>query len=92
MPAKTVADQFIEALAAAGVKRVYGVGDSLKGLTDAGMWECILCFCCSTSCPSYWWNQDKYLDPYDGGARLSSAWPCSQKTKYPLRARNSNHA
>jgi succinate dehydrogenase / fumarate reductase iron-sulfur subunit len=24
-----------------------------------GMWECILCFCCSTSCPSYWWNQDK---------------------------------
>ncbi len=28
-----------------------------------GMWECILCFCCSTSCPSYWWNQDKYLSP-----------------------------
>jgi succinate dehydrogenase / fumarate reductase, iron-sulfur subunit len=28
-----------------------------------GMWECILCFCCSTSCPSYWWNQDKYLGP-----------------------------
>ena len=26
-----------------------------------GKWECILCFCCSTSCPSYWWNQDKYL-------------------------------
>jgi hypothetical protein len=23
-----------------------------------GSWECILCFCCSTSCPSYWWNQD----------------------------------
>ena len=28
-----------------------------------GMWECILCFCCSTSCPSYWWNQDRYLSP-----------------------------
>ncbi|HWX26050.1 MAG TPA: succinate dehydrogenase iron-sulfur subunit [Steroidobacteraceae bacterium] len=28
-----------------------------------GMWECILCFCCSTSCPSYWWNPDKYLGP-----------------------------
>ena len=28
-----------------------------------GQWECILCFCCSTSCPSYWWNQDKYLGP-----------------------------
>ncbi len=24
---------------------------------------CILCFCCSTSCPSYWWNGDKYLGP-----------------------------
>ena len=23
----------------------------------------MLCFCCSTSCPSYWWNQDKYLGP-----------------------------
>ncbi|AQT04963.1 MULTISPECIES: succinate dehydrogenase iron-sulfur subunit [Acetobacter] len=28
-----------------------------------GMWECILCFCCTTSCPSYWWNGDKYLGP-----------------------------
>src|ERR1700751_4363072 len=28
-----------------------------------GLWACILCFCCSTSCPSYWWNQDKYLGP-----------------------------
>jgi len=25
--------------------------------------SCILCFCCSTSCPSYWWNQDRYLGP-----------------------------
>ena len=28
-----------------------------------GSWECILCFCCSTSCPSYWWNGDRYLGP-----------------------------
>ena len=28
-----------------------------------GMWECVLCFSCSTSCPSYWWNGDKYLGP-----------------------------
>jgi len=28
-----------------------------------GLWECILCFCCSTSCPSYWWNDDRYLGP-----------------------------
>ncbi|MBX9977273.1 MAG: succinate dehydrogenase iron-sulfur subunit [Alphaproteobacteria bacterium] len=28
-----------------------------------GSWECILCFSCTTSCPSYWWNGDKYLGP-----------------------------
>ena len=28
-----------------------------------GLYECILCACCSTSCPSYWWNTDKYLGP-----------------------------
>jgi len=28
-----------------------------------GLWECILCFCCTTSCPSYWWNPDVYLGP-----------------------------
>jgi succinate dehydrogenase / fumarate reductase iron-sulfur subunit len=28
-----------------------------------GKWECVLCFCCTTSCPSYWWNSDKYLGP-----------------------------
>ena len=27
------------------------------------MYECILCACCSTSCPSYWWNSDQYLGP-----------------------------
>jgi succinate dehydrogenase / fumarate reductase iron-sulfur subunit len=28
-----------------------------------GLWECILCFCCTTGCPSYWWNGDRYLGP-----------------------------
>jgi len=28
-----------------------------------GLYECIMCACCSTSCPSYWWNSDKYLGP-----------------------------
>ena len=28
-----------------------------------GAYECIMCACCSTSCPSYWWNGDKYLGP-----------------------------
>ena len=28
-----------------------------------GLYECILCACCSTSCPSYWWNADKFLGP-----------------------------
>jgi succinate dehydrogenase / fumarate reductase iron-sulfur subunit len=32
--------------------------DKLEGLE-----ECILCACCSTSCPSYWWNSDRYLGP-----------------------------
>ena len=35
-----------------------------------GLYECILCFCCSTSCPSYWWNGDRYLGP----AVLLQAW------------------
>ena len=35
-----------------------------------GLYECIMCFCCSTSCPSYWWNGDKYLGP----AILLQAW------------------
>jgi succinate dehydrogenase / fumarate reductase iron-sulfur subunit len=28
-----------------------------------GLYECILCACCSTACPSYWWNSEKYLGP-----------------------------
>ncbi len=28
-----------------------------------GLWECVLCFCCTTSCPSYWWNSERFLGP-----------------------------
>ena len=35
-----------------------------------GLYECILCACCSTSCPSYWWNQERFLGP----AALLQAW------------------
>merc|ERR1711998_84653 len=44
----------------------YGV-EHLQTIEDRkkldGMYECILCACCSTSCPSYWWNADRYLGP-----------------------------
>ncbi|MDH3713321.1 MAG: succinate dehydrogenase iron-sulfur subunit [Gammaproteobacteria bacterium] len=33
-----------------------------RGVLD-GLYECIMCACCSTSCPSYWWNSDRYLGP-----------------------------
>jgi succinate dehydrogenase / fumarate reductase, iron-sulfur subunit len=33
-----------------------------RGKLD-GLYECILCACCSTSCPSYWWNGEKYMGP-----------------------------
>lgn len=40
---------------------------NLQSITDRkkldGLYECILCACCTTSCPSYWWNGDKYLGP-----------------------------
>ncbi len=35
-----------------------------------GFYECILCGCCSTSCPSFWWNPDKFLGP----AALLQSW------------------
>ena len=28
-----------------------------------GLYECILCACCSTSCPSFWWNPDRFIGP-----------------------------
>jgi len=45
-------------------------GEALQNLQSVddrakldGLYECILCACCSTSCPSYWWNGDRYLGP-----------------------------
>ncbi|WP_198264683.1 succinate dehydrogenase iron-sulfur subunit [sulfur-oxidizing endosymbiont of Gigantopelta aegis] len=35
-----------------------------------GLYECILCACCSTSCPSFWWNPDKFMGP----AALLQSW------------------
>jgi len=35
-----------------------------------GLYECILCGCCSTACPSFWWNPDRFLGP----AALLQAW------------------
>jgi len=35
-----------------------------------GLYECILCACCTTSCPSFWWNPDKFLGP----AALLQSW------------------
>lgn len=46
--------------APAGKERLQSPEDRAK--LD-GSYECILCACCSTSCPSYWWNGDKYLGP-----------------------------
>lgn len=37
--------------------------DKLNGADGHGPAGCILCFCCSTACPSYWWNGDKFLGP-----------------------------
>lgn len=44
--------------------------DVLNGHDGRGPAACILCFCCSTSCPSYWWNGDRFLGP----AILMQAW------------------
>jgi succinate dehydrogenase / fumarate reductase, iron-sulfur subunit len=40
-----------------------------RGRID-GYWECILCFCCTSGCPSHWWNPDRFLGP----AVLLQAW------------------
>ena len=37
-------------------------GEAFRVAVD-GLWECILCFCCSTACPSYWWTGERYLGP-----------------------------
>jgi succinate dehydrogenase / fumarate reductase iron-sulfur subunit len=44
--------------------------NALNGEDGKGPAGCILCFCCSTSCPSYWWNSDKFIGP----SILINAW------------------
>jgi succinate dehydrogenase / fumarate reductase, iron-sulfur subunit len=46
-------------------ERLQSAEDSnlLNGDDGRGPAACILCFCCSTSCPSYWWNGDKFMGP-----------------------------
>lgn len=48
-------------------KKEPGQGEYLQSKEDRakldGMYECILCACCSTACPSYWWNANTYLGP-----------------------------
>jgi len=43
-----------------GIERLQSPADREK--LD-GLYECILCACCSTSCPSFWWNPDKFIGP-----------------------------
>ncbi|RCN40035.1 putative succinate dehydrogenase [ubiquinone] iron-sulfur subunit [Ancylostoma caninum] len=54
-----------------------------------GLYECILCACCSTSCPSYWWNADKYLGP----AVLMQAyrWIIDSRDDYPMERLHRMH-
>ena len=57
-----------------------------------GLYECILCACCSTSCPSYWWNGERYLGP----AVLLQAyrWLIDSRAgcRAMLRGRSSSHS
>ena len=45
-----------------GVEREYLQSPEDRKKLD-GLYECILCACCSTGCPSYWWNSDKFMGP-----------------------------
>ena len=45
---------------APGIERLQTPADRAK--LD-GLYECILCACCNTSCPSFWWNPDKFIGP-----------------------------
>merc|ERR1712085_72003 len=48
-------------------ERKHGDQQLLQSVDDRakldGLYECILCACCSTSCPSYWWNPEYYYGP-----------------------------
>ncbi len=57
--------------------------DALNGHDGRGPAACILCFCCSTACPSYWWNSDKFLGP----AILINAWRWISDTRDEAKKR-----
>jgi len=57
--------------------------DALNGHDGKGPAACILCFCCSTGCPSYWWNADKFLGP----AVLMQAWRWISDTRDRAKAK-----
>lgn len=57
--------------------------EALNGADGHGPAGCILCFCCSTSCPSYWWNGDKFLGP----AVLLQAWRWIRDTRDKAKAK-----
>ncbi len=54
---------------------------TMTGRKLDGLYECILCACCSTSCPSYWWNDDRYLGPaaLAAGAALDRRLPATRQ-------------
>jgi len=45
-----------------------------------GMYECILCACCTTSCPSYWWNPERFLGP--AALLQANRWICDSRDEY----------
>lgn len=51
--------------------------DALNGADGHGPAACILCFCCSTACPSYWWNSEKFYGP----ATIMQAWRWIRDTR-----------
>ncbi|MCS6996733.1 MAG: succinate dehydrogenase iron-sulfur subunit [Casimicrobiaceae bacterium] len=52
-----------------------------------GLYECILCACCSTSCPSFWWNPDKFVGP----AGLLAAYRFIADTRDQIREERLNN-
>lgn len=45
------------------ILRLASICRCLSSVKLDGLYECILCACCSTSCPSFWWNPDKFIGP-----------------------------
>ena len=64
---KKAFDQFKQIKPWLKKNREYNERENIQNVEDRdkldGKWEWIMCFSCSTSCPSYWWNEDKYLGP-----------------------------